>query len=569
MNPDALLHWLLRTSLEGSLLIGVVLGLRWALRTQLPPAWRMVLWATVALKLLLPAFIPAGFGLGAVWAQPSEVTNEIGIVETTAPIHVSVASENTASFDAVQKTALLIDWTAVAAFVWITGVISVLASAIARQLRFERSLRGRRFANDPALLALVRRLSGECGILRPVSVRLMPQGTTPAVTGIRSPAVLLPEDWEQRFDDGELRHVLLHELHHVRRGDLIWNWVAVVVQALHWFNPFVWLALPRYHADAELRCDADAVARLSPAERLDYGHTLLRIQKNFFAPPAVAGLAPCVRHHPTLRQRIHMIAAPTTTRPLVQYLILTALGLIALGSFATIQAEEKELPPKERSREGQRSPTQSPQESERSTATREGERATMPAEREGDRARSPEREGDRPRTSEREGDKPRTTSREGDSPNRTGMREGDGASRTGARDGEGRTSTGERDGDRPRTGERDGDRSTREGMRDGDRPKTGGREGDRQRTATREGEASSTRGEVIALHVVGDGDMVEIGREKVASNRLRGFLRSFLPKNPGARVVISGDDDTPLKALHQTLDAVRDSGGRGIGVTIE
>ncbi len=568
MDSATLLHWLLRTSLEGRLLISVVLGWRWALGTQLPPAWRMALWATVALKLLLPAFIPAGFGLGALWAQPSEVTNPVAVVGAGTPTVVNSATETRATLDAIMGTTPPIDWASVALLGWIAGAVAVLAWAIGRQWRFEESLRGRRLAKDPALLALVRRLSLECGLRRPVSVRLMPGGTTPAVTGIRWPSVLLPEDWGQRLDGDGLRHVLLHELHHVRRGDLIWNWVAVVLQALHWFNPFVWLALPRYHADAELRCDADAVARLSPSERLDYGHTLLSIQKGFFAPPAVAGLAPCVRHHPTLRQRIHMIAAPTHTRPLARYALMAAMGLMALGSFATIQAEEKELPPKERSREGQRSPSTAPRESERSTTPREGDRATMPAEREGDRPRTAERESDRPRTSEREGDRPRTTPREGDNPNRTGMRDGEGASRTEPRDGEGGPKTGERDGDRPRTGARDGDRPTREGMRDGDRPKTGEREGDRPRTS-REGEAAATRGAVITLHVVGDGDAVEIGREKVPSNRLRGFLRSYLPSRPDARVVITGDEDTPLKALHQTLDAVRDSGGRGLGVTIE
>lgn len=45
-------------------------------------------------------------------------------------------------------------------------------------------------------------------------------------------------------------------------------------------------------------------------------------------------------------------------------------------------------------------------------------------------------------------------------------------------------------------------------------------------------------------------------------NRLRGFLSAFLPDHPGAQVLISGGSDTPVKSLHQILDAVRDNGNK-------
>jgi beta-lactamase regulating signal transducer with metallopeptidase domain len=66
MTAETLLHWLQRTSLEASLLILAVLGLRLMLGTRLTPAWRIGLWLLVGAKLMLPAFIPAGFGLGAL-----------------------------------------------------------------------------------------------------------------------------------------------------------------------------------------------------------------------------------------------------------------------------------------------------------------------------------------------------------------------------------------------------------------------------------------------------------------------------------------------------------------------
>jgi biopolymer transport protein ExbD len=377
------------------------------------------------------------------------------------------------------------------------------------------------------------------------------------MVGIRQPKLLLPEDWDTRFDERSLRHVVLHELLHVKQHDLIWNWAAAAVQALHWFNPLVWFVVSRFQADRELRCDAGALAILSPAERLDYGHTLLRIQETFFAPPAIAGLAPCVRNHPTLRQRILMIAHPATRHPLIQALLVVTLSGLACYSFTTASAAEKEVPPK----------------------VRGGETVKKPASEEG----APVRRGD----GEREGGEKKPAMRDGEGgAEKRGMRDGEGARKPGMRDGEGTRKAGEREGD---------GRATKPGMRDGEKPRSGeldgmkkpGAEGDAG-TPARKGDGegrkpsaesgqkprkgdrlAASSGEVITMHVTADGDTVVINGEKRSTSGLRGFLSTYLPEHPGAKVIVSGDPDTPLKSLHQIVDAVRDNGNKNVGIKAE
>ena len=402
-------------------------------------------------------------------------------------------------------------------------------------------------ADDPHLSSLITHLSSLARVPTP-RILLMPPGTTPALVGVRQPCILLPSDWQTRFTDRSLRHVLLHELHHIKHHDLLWNWAATAVQALHWFNPLVWFVVSRFQADRELRCDAGALAILSPAERLDYGHTLLRIQETFFAPPAIAGLAPCVRHHPTLRQRILMIATPTTRQPVIQALLVLTLSVLVGYSFTTARAAEKEVPLKVR--EG--STTQKPStESPRSTgspkpAMKDGERESgkPSAERDGQRKPNAERDGEK-KPGMRDGERPRTAERDGEKP-RTGSRDGEGMKKPGA----------ERDAGTPaRKGDGEGRKPSAES---GQKPRKG--DGDRETTSS---------GEVLTLKVIDGGDTVLIGDEKVPMNRLRGFLSTFLPDHPGARVEVTGNDDIPLKALHNTVDAVRDNGNKNVGIKAE
>lgn len=564
MNADAVFHWLMRTSLEASMLILAVLGLRLMLGTRLSPAWRMGLWILVGMKLMLPAFIPAGFGIGA-WmnaAGPQAVITERmadewgqtnGFLSDPSVTNDSI-SHLPATIRLAESAPSALPLRDVALAIWLLGVLAVLSIAFYRQHRFHGFLRRRPQATAPFLREMVAGLSRQAGLHRQVSMVLMPAGSTPAVVGIRQPTLLLPQDWETRFDERSLRHVVLHELLHVRQHDLAWNWAATAVQALHWFNPLVWFVVSRFQADRELRCDAGALAILAPSERLDYGRTLLRIQESFFAPPAIAGLAPCVRNHPTLRQRIHMIAHPTTRQPWVHALLVLTLGVLVCYSFSTARAAEKEVPAKVR--EGA---ARSPE----SGQPRQGEREDGKPMRDGER----ERDGVR-----------KTGDRDGDGEREPGTRDGE-KPRTGARDGEGERKSGMRDGEKPRAGERDGDRP-REGVRDGER-KPGDRDGEgaaRSREGDgafkkRRGEGDSampaSSGEIITLHVTSGGDAVVIGEEKFAMNRLRGHLSQFLPQHPGARVLVTGDADVPLGALHNTMDAVRDNGNKNVGIKAE
>lgn len=514
---DTLLHWLTRTSLEASLLIAAVFGLRALLGRRLSPAWRIALWLLVGAKLLLPACIPAGFGLGAWTLLPAPPVEVSPTPASPAVLDLSTAYRS----DGIPEAAWRFSPEAALLGFWLTGAGTVLAAALRRQRRFNALLAQRPRARTPELLALVARLAAQAGVTQPVGVVLMPAGTTPAVVGLRAPQLLLPADWAERLDAASLRHVVLHELQHVHHRDLLWNWLALGVQALHWFNPLVWLAAAGFQADRELRGDAGALAKLPARERLDYGRTLLRIQASFLAPPATAGLAPCVRHHPALRQRLTMIATPTPRQPWLQALLLLTLGVLASCAFSTARAEEPRRDPGR--------------------------------PRDGDVARTGPRDGDQPKTGPRDGDQPRSGPRDGDQPK-----------------------TGPRDGDQPRTGPRDGDQP-KTGPRDGDQPHTGPRESDapgrRPEAAAKPGRPAETApaagGEVLTLQVQRGGDVVRIGRDRVPMNRLRGYLQGHLPEHPGARVEIRGDRNVPQQTLHAVLDAVRDNGARNAVILTE
>ena len=117
-------------------------------------------------------------------------------------------------------------------------------------------------------------------VVRSADVRM------PFACGVRTPTIVLlsSDTWslERR------QAVLLHELAHVRRNDLLGHTFARLVCAVYWFHPMVWMAAGALRAESEQACDDLAVS--SGTRPSDYAEHLLDIVTSVKgdATPAVA-----------------------------------------------------------------------------------------------------------------------------------------------------------------------------------------------------------------------------------------------------------------------------------------
>ncbi len=154
----------------------------------------------------------------------------------------------------------------------------------------------------------------------------------PALIGLWPARLVLPPDFEQRFDAAQRPLVLAHEAVHRSRFDNHWNALAAALCALHWFNPLAWLALRAMRADQELSCD-HAVMRRHPGRAADYGRALLSAQT------ASSSLQPwsCWGSSHPLIERVSMLALHPHTRSR-RLLGAGALAVLTLGAAAAVAA---------------------------------------------------------------------------------------------------------------------------------------------------------------------------------------------------------------------------------------
>ncbi len=156
--------------------------------------------------------------------------------------------------------------------VWIVGLGLVLARLLVGVLALRWLLRGAREVGDREWIAALEAASERLDLTAPVRLLESPHANMPMAFGVRRPVVILP--MEADAWPAELREtVLLHELAHVRRGDVLSNLVGQVACAVYWFHPLVWGAARRLRMEAERACD-DLVLRAGAPPSAYAGHLL-------------------------------------------------------------------------------------------------------------------------------------------------------------------------------------------------------------------------------------------------------------------------------------------------------
>lgn len=330
-----------RSSWQAAVLAMLVLAAQWILRSRLSARWRYNLWLLVLLRLVVPV-TPASpwsvFNLAprieppAVTAAPTDIPLASQTAVTQGVAEVVVAGRQAPAAPAIR-------WKLILASVWIAGVVLFLGRITFATARLIASTRRMRNVDSDCVITLFDRCRVELHITRQVRLLVADDLAAPALMGILRPRLLLPRNVIEQFRAAELRLILLHELAHLKRHDVAINWLVALLQAIHWFNPVLWLAFARMRSDRELACDE--VVLVAAADHATYGHTIVKLLESLpavldrRAPSQAAAVGILERAHP-MRRRITMIAQfPHRAK---QWTLLAALCMIGLAGFGLTDA---------------------------------------------------------------------------------------------------------------------------------------------------------------------------------------------------------------------------------------
>jgi len=155
--------------------------------------------------------------------------------------------------------------------------------------------------------------------------------------GCFRPRLLLPPELIASATRDHLRCVFMHELAHLKRGDILMGWLSYLLVAVHWFNPMIWWARKRWMVDRELACDSYVLSMLQSDERLAYGHALLDEYQRANRLAWNPGWAGVLDGTTNIEKRLRVITdLPSSMR---KGAVLAFLALFVLGATALTGAQ--------------------------------------------------------------------------------------------------------------------------------------------------------------------------------------------------------------------------------------
>ena len=135
---------------------------------------------------------------------------------------------------------------------------------------------GRALPADDELAGLVAELAGQPGLRRVPAVVSVAGDCPLFVCGLWRPRLVLPGRLMASLDRPARRQVILHELAHVKRHDLLWGWPVEIARIVYFFHPLVYWVAYQIRLERELACDQLAMAH-SGHPPADYAQTLVQV----------------------------------------------------------------------------------------------------------------------------------------------------------------------------------------------------------------------------------------------------------------------------------------------------
>jgi beta-lactamase regulating signal transducer with metallopeptidase domain len=242
---------------------------------------------------------------------------------------------------------------------WGAGVVYCLMRTAQRWRAIIRLRRQSEPVQSIAWLCDLRDEADRMAIRRLPQLRIAPHANTVQLVGIRSPAIVLPAGSLETFGGEERRLILAHELAHLKRRDLTWNWLPTVARSLFFFHPLVWAMVRGWCQAQESACN-ELVIQCQANRRASYGRLLLKMstrwpdeRRNVLV---AAGISGAYRH---LEQRIlAMTQVQPHSTPKLVAAAAAAVLIIASGVIPCRLVAQEPARPAPRSNQGTIAQTQ-------------------------------------------------------------------------------------------------------------------------------------------------------------------------------------------------------------------
>ncbi|MCB2360078.1 M56 family metallopeptidase [Clostridium estertheticum] len=347
----SIFKWVLYSTALASILSLIILLFKLLLKNKLGVRWHYAIWLIIVIRLLIPYGLQSSLSLfnliefnsnqvtKVTYTQNLEVNKIVNTnktnVDVTQGVIKSILPSNTYNADQSPLYLKLLS------SIWLLVIIIIGVYTIVMTMKLKAKFKNAHVCDNDEVMLLLLQCKDKLNIKSNIKVINTNEIKTPCIYGFIKPKLLLPIGIENYVDKTELEFIILHELAHVKRQDIIVSCITGVLQIIHWFNPIIWYSFYRMSNDKELACDALALSHVNCENYINYGKTIIKLLENYKKTPQVYGMSYIINDKSQIKRRITMISL--FKKNSYKWSIIPIVTLILLGGIMLTNAKNKPL----------------------------------------------------------------------------------------------------------------------------------------------------------------------------------------------------------------------------------
>ena len=363
-DMESLLKSFVEITIFSSIMILMVLAIKFIWQKKINFIIISFLWVLVLARLLFPITIQSPIHIGSIFLETepvstvekalvqndnfaedltADVSNNVQTSSPTANTHIysnidtnQVAeTETTGIFEKmISKTKSISLWKYIF-LIWMLGMAGFWLFNLYHLVDFKAKVNKCRVIRNSTITRILSKHKRIIGINKKIEVIRCNYVNVPITFGLIKPKILIPFGFEEVISEVKLELILRHELYHIKRNDLLKNYLWLLAKSIHWFNPLVWIAYKEYLDDIELAVDNTILNNSHQEVAIDYSQSIIDVLKLSNRVCNIPAAMSFCKDKNKIRKRVDNMIKPTKKLKSVSTLTVILAIIMIIGCFTT------------------------------------------------------------------------------------------------------------------------------------------------------------------------------------------------------------------------------------------
>lgn len=341
METSVLVMDILAFSIIGSILVLLIILIKAIFKEKLNCYMHYYIWLLLIIKLIFPIGIKSNisiYNISNLIINNTAVENmrvTDGIASNSKVIDKSAVNKVNSVYTYKSVKSNGIDKFDILFGVWSAGALFSLFLFFYSSVKIRYIINHKEEDADSKFNKILDECRGIIGINKNIKLICTDKIDGPSIYGLFNPVIFIPVNIEKNITKEQFKYIVLHELSHFKRKDMIINIIASLLKSIYWFNPIILYGFYKMRQDCEIACDAQAISYLKNDEKISYGETVIALSQKLLRIQWLPGTNSFAINKFEIKRRIIMISKyKKITKKSIAFgiILIAAIGIVALSS---------------------------------------------------------------------------------------------------------------------------------------------------------------------------------------------------------------------------------------------